>query len=129
MRFGLKIAGFVAVMVVLTAMNAAQHHMLAAITCGITMPAFTNSVAGVWPAAREAVEIGRLFAWCQSVAMGGAALNGILAAGAADGDVLLGLKGLGLAMEDGKVDERVHKRLMELFRSVCRRVEGVPAAA
>jgi len=42
-----------------------------------------GSAAAAWQASIGLVEAGSVFAWCQSAAMGGAALNGIIATGAA----------------------------------------------
>ena len=42
-----------------------------------------GSAAVAWQASIGAVEAGSLFAWCQSAAMGGAAVSGIQAAGVA----------------------------------------------
>lgn len=41
-----------------------------------------GSAAAAWQASIRAVEAGSLFAWCQSAAMGGAAIEGIQVAGA-----------------------------------------------
>ena len=70
-----------------------------------------------------AVEAGSLFAWCQSAAMGGAAVNGIIAAGMTGGGVLL--SSTAAAVLDGSVENGEKERLMELFRKVCRRSEGL----
>ena len=43
-----------------------------------------GSAAAGWQASIRAVQAGGLFAWCQSAAMGGAAVGGIQAAGVAD---------------------------------------------
>jgi hypothetical protein len=40
-----------------------------------------SSAAAAWQASIGIVEVGSLFAWCQSAAMGGAALNGIVTMG------------------------------------------------
>jgi hypothetical protein len=40
-----------------------------------------GSAAAAWQASIGSVQAGSLFAWCQSAAMGGAALNGVQAAG------------------------------------------------
>jgi len=42
-----------------------------------------GSTAAAWQASIGAVEAGSIFAWCQSAAMGGAAVNGIIATGVA----------------------------------------------
>jgi hypothetical protein len=46
-----------------------------------------GSAAAAWQASIGLVEAGSVFAWCQSAAMGGAAINGIVAAGAAGAGV------------------------------------------
>ncbi len=42
-----------------------------------------GSAAAAWQASIEAIQSGSLFAWCQSAAMGGAAMGSIQAAGVA----------------------------------------------
>ena len=42
-----------------------------------------GSAAAAWQASIGLVEAGSFFAWCQSAAMGGAAVNGIIATGVA----------------------------------------------
>ena len=79
-----------------------------------------GSAAAGWQASMGVVEAGSLFAWCQSAAMGGAAVNGIIAAGAAGGAVLLG--STATALMDGDVAEGDDEKLMKVFRTVCRRV-------
>ena len=82
-----------------------------------------GSSAAAWQASMGAVEAGSLFAWCQGAAMGGAAVNGIIAAGATGGTVLLSSTAAGVLM-DGPVDEKFEERLLNLFRAVCRRSNG-----
>ena len=66
------------------------------------------------------VEAGSVFAWCQSAAMGGATVNGIIAAGVTGGGVLLGSTA-GAALLDGSMNKDEEKKLMALFYRVCRR--------
>jgi hypothetical protein len=47
-----------------------------------------GSAAAAWQASIGLIETGSLFAWCQSAAMGGAALNGIFALGATGAGVV-----------------------------------------
>ena len=79
-----------------------------------------GSSAAVWQASIGAVEAGSLFAWCQSAAMGGAAVNGIIAAEVTGGGVLLRSTAAGVLM-DGAVNKGDEEKLMELFQKVCRR--------
>ena len=67
------------------------------------------------------VEAGSLFAWCQSAAMGGAAVSGIIVAGSIGGGVLLSSTAAGLM--DGSVERGDEEKLMEIFRRVCRRAD------
>lgn len=60
-----------------------------------------GSIAASWQSGIGAVQAGSLFAWCQSAAMGGAAVNGIIAAGAAGG----GVAALATAGAMGRGDE------------------------
>lgn len=82
-----------------------------------------GSSAAAWQASMGAVEAGSLFAWCQSAAMGGAAVNGIIAAGAT---------GAGVASVTAAADvltnipESITPDLMELFRNVCRKASISP---
>ena len=90
-----------------------------------------GSSAAAWQASIGAVEAGSLFAWCQSAAMGGMAVNGIIAAGATGGAVLLSSTAVGLLM-DGTMNRGDEEKLTELFQNVCRRSEmseGRPSKA
>ena len=63
--------------------------------------------------------------------MGGMAVNGIIAAGATGGALLVGSTAAGLIM-DGKVDKGDEEKLIKLFQKVCRRSdrsEARPASA
>lgn len=70
------------------------------------------------------VEAGSLFAWCQSAAMGGAAVNGIIAAGVTGGGLFLSSTAAGVLM-DGAVEKEDEEKLMELFRKMCRKCDGL----
>ena len=54
--------------------------------------------------------------------MGGMAVNGIIAAGATGGAVLLSSTAVGLLM-DGTMNRGDEEKLTELFQNVCRRSE------
>lgn len=56
-----------------------------------------GSAAAAWQSSVGLVQAGSLFAWCQSAAMGGAAVSGIVAGGAAGGSVALAATGAGVA--------------------------------
>ena len=112
-RFGLQCAGMVvgvSATVALPILGAAGFGALGPVA---------GSSAAAWQASIGAVEAGRLFAWCQSAAMGGAAVNGIGAAGLAGGGIALSSTAVGVLM-DGSVDEGDRKKLIKLFRDVCR---------
>lgn len=49
-----------------------------------------GSAAAAWQSSMGLVEAGSIFAWCQSAAMGGAAVGGILATGIAGVTVAVG---------------------------------------
>jgi hypothetical protein len=91
-RFALQSVG-----VVLSTAALACPPLLAAAGFGALGPV-AGSGAAAWQASIGAVEAGSLFAWCQSVAMGGAAINGVFAAGAA-GAGLMGAGALGGLIE------------------------------
>ena len=78
--------------------------VLGAVGFTVVGPA-AGSAAAAWQASIGAVEAGSLFAWCQSVAMGGAAVGGIQVAGIA-----------GAAMT--RITDV--PGLVEAFKSVCR---------
>jgi hypothetical protein len=74
-----------------------------------------GSAAAAWQSSIGLVEAGSLFAWCQSAAMGGVALNGIFS---------LGVAGAGVA---GVATVPAVPRLAEKFNSIFRRGETYPA--
>ena len=76
-----------------------------------------GSAAAGWQASLGIVEAGSLFAWCQSAAMGGAAVNTVIATGAAGGGVAA-LVTAGIAGQSGTADM---DELMEKFKEVYRR--------
>lgn len=77
-----------------------------------------GSAAAAWQSSIGLVQAGSLFAWCQSAAMGGAAVNGIVACGAAGGSVALAATGAGLA---GGQTELTVEKLKEMFLMVYRK--------
>ena len=60
--------------------------ILGALGFGVLGPV-AGSVAAGWQGRMGAVQAGSFFAWCQSAAMGGAAVNGVIVAGAAGGRI------------------------------------------
>lgn len=77
-----------------------------------------GSAAAAWQSSIGLVQAGSLFAWCQSVAMGGAAVNGIVALGAAGGSVALAATGAGVV---GGKTALTPEKLKEMFLSVYRK--------
>ena len=55
--------------------------------------------------------------------MGGAAVNGIIAAGLTGGGVLLSSTAAGVLMDEA-VNQGDEEKLIKLFRQVCRRADG-----
>ncbi|SLM39229.1 hypothetical protein LPUS_01127 [Lasallia pustulata] len=76
-----------------------------------------GSAAAGWQASLGIVEAGSLFTWCQSAAMGGAAVNAIIATGAAG----RGVAALATATAAGESETLDVDGLMEKFREVYRR--------
>ncbi len=58
-----------------------------------------GSAAAAWQSSLGLVEAGSIFAWCQSAAMGGAAVSGILATGLAGAGVAVAVAVTG-ALDD-----------------------------
>lgn len=56
-----------------------------------------GSAAAAWQSSIGVVQAGSLFTWCQSAAMGGAAINGIVAGGVAGGGVAVAASGAAAA--------------------------------
>ena len=117
-RFGLQCAG-----ACVGIAAAVTIPVLGAVGFGAMGP-IAGSSAVAWQASIGAVEAGSLFAWCQSAAMGGAAINGIIAAGAAGGGILLSSTAAGVMM-DGPANEGDSEKLMKLFRKVCRKADSL----
>jgi hypothetical protein len=78
-----------------------------------------GSGAAAWQASIGAVEAGSLFAWCQSAAMGGAAINSVFAAGAA-GAGLVGVGMIGVEEDNDDLgaaeQEIIKQKALEKFR-------------
>ena len=77
-----------------------------------------GSAAVAWQSSIGLVQAGSVFAWCQSAAMGGAAVNGIVALGAAGGSVALAATGAGVV---GGQTVLKPEKLKEMFLSVYRK--------
>ncbi|KAJ8066910.1 hypothetical protein OCU04_004295 [Sclerotinia nivalis] len=71
-----------------------------------------GSAAAAWQSSIGLVEAGSIFAWCQSVAMGGAAVGGIIGAGVGGAGLLARAAGLGVL--DGVEFDGVELREMFL---------------
>ena len=83
-----------------------------------TVGPVAGSAAMAWQSSNGLVQAGSLFAWCQSAAMGGAAVNGIVALGAAGGSVALAATGAGVV---GAQTALTPEKLKEMFLSVYRK--------
>lgn len=79
------------------------------------------SAAAAWQSSAGLVQAGSLFSWCQSAAMGGAAVNGIIATGVAGGGVTLAATGGAVA--GGQV-ALTPEMMREMFRAVYRNGES-----
>ena len=77
-----------------------------------------GSAATAWQSSIGLVQAGSVFAWCQSAAMGGAAVNGIVALGAAGGSVALAATGAGVV---GGQTALTPEKLKEMFLTVYRK--------
>ena len=88
--------------------------ILGAVGFGALGPVAGSAATG-WQGGIGAVQAGSVFAWCQSAAMGGAAVNGIIATGAAGG----GVAALATAGAVGQDDNA--EALLETFRKVYRK--------
>ena len=89
---------------------------------GLAGFAATGPVAGSAAVAYQSsvgvIQAGSLFAWCQSAAMGGAAVNGIIACGAAGGSVALAATGGAIAGGQGALTP---EKMKEMFLMVYRK--------
>ena len=96
--------------------------MLGAFGFGALGPVAGSGVAA-WQTSMGAVEAGSLFAILQSAAMGGAAVNGIIAAGLTGGGVLLSATAASVVM-DAIGDGELKEELITLFEEKCRKSDG-----
>ena len=89
---------------------------------GLAGFAATGPVAGSAVVAYQSsvgiIQAGSLFAWCQSATMGGAAVNGIIACGAAGGSVALAATGGAIAGGQGALTP---EKMKEMFLMVYRK--------
>ena len=76
------------------------------------------SAAAAWQSSIGIVQAGSLFSFCQSAAMGGAAVNGIIACGAAGGGVAMAATGAAVA---GGQTELTPERMKEMFLKLYRK--------
>ena len=102
---------------VVTAASLAAPAALGAIGFGVLGPT-AGTVATSWQSSIGLVQAGSLFSWCQSVGMGGAAVNGIIASGAAGGGVLAAATGAAAA---GGTVVLTPERMKEIFLTVYRK--------
>ena len=77
-----------------------------------------DTAAAAWQSSLGIVQAGSLFSWCQSAAMGGAAVDGIIAGGAAGGGVALAATGGALASGPMALTP---EKLKEMFLAVYRK--------
>ena len=99
------------------------------IASGVALPALgaagfaatgpvAGSAAAAWQSSIGLVQAGSLFSWCQGAAMGGAAVNGIIACGTAGGTVAMAATGAGFAV--GKT-VLTPEKTKEIFLAVYRK--------
>ena len=79
-----------------------------------------GSAATAWQSSIGVVQAGSIFAWCQSAAMGGAAVNGIIAVGAAGGVGAAAATGAGFMSGQTLTPEK----MKEIFVTVYRKEES-----
>ena len=85
---------------------------------GATGPVL-GSAATAWQSSIGAVQAGTLFTWCQSAGMGGAAFNGIVAAGATGGGVAMAATGAAAARGQAiMTPEEIKELFLKAYR-VC----------
>ena len=77
-----------------------------------------GSAAAAWQSSMGIVQAGSVFAWCQSAAMGGAAVNGIAAVGAAGGVGAVAATGAGLMRGQTTLTP---EKMKEIFVTVYRK--------
>ena len=77
-----------------------------------------GSAAAAWQSSFGLVQAGSVFAWCQSAAMGGAAVNGILAVGATGGGLAAAATGAGFVRGQTTLTP---EKMKEMFVTVYRK--------
>lgn len=110
--FALQVTG-----AAVTATSLAAPLILGAAGFGALGP-IAGSSAAAWQASMGVVEAGSLFAWCQSAAMGGAAVSGIIATGATGVGVASTATVAGVFAGNPKATAQ---DLMDIFILVCRK--------
>jgi hypothetical protein len=78
-----------------------------------------GSAAAAWQASIGLVRAGSIFAWCQSAAMGGAAVNGIVATGLTGAGIVVGAGAAG-ALDTARERDTLRVRFLE----ACKRQTG-----
>ena len=81
-----------------------------------------GSVAAGWQSSLGLVQAGSLFAWCQSAAMGGAALTGILATGLSGAGIAVAASVTGAL--DGKCEDVMPDLREKFLQAWKREIEG-----
>lgn len=76
-----------------------------------------GSAAAAWQSSMGIVQAGSVFAWCQSAAMGGAAVNGIVAVGAAGGVGAAAATGAGFMNGQALTPEKLKEMFMTVYRN------------
>lgn len=89
--------------------------ILGAVGFGALGPVAGSAAAG-WQASIGIVEAGSLFAWCQSAAMSGAAVNAIVATGAAGGGVAALATGAAAAQNQGVDVDGLIAKFKDVYR-------------
>lgn len=89
--------------------------ILGAVGFGALGPVAGSAAAG-WQASIGIVEAPSLFAWCHSAAMGGAAVNAIVATGAAGGGVAALATGAAAAQNQGLDVDVLIAKFKEVYR-------------
>lgn len=85
------------------------------------------SAAAAWQSSIGIVQAGSLFSFCQSAAMGGTAVNGIIACGAAGGSVAMAATGAAVAGgQTALTPERMKEMFLKLYRKENSEVELMP---
>ncbi|ESZ91787.1 hypothetical protein SBOR_7825 [Sclerotinia borealis F-4128] len=110
-RFGFQVLSGVA-----TVASVAAVPVLGAVGFSAAGPV-AGSTAAAWQSSIGLIEVGSVFAWCQSAAMGGAAVGGIIGAGVGGAGLLAGATSLG-ALDGADFNS---SELKERFRAAWNR--------